>query len=230
MILEPVAGNMGVVPPAPGYLREVRELTRDHGVLLIFDEVMTGFRVHSGGAQTLYAVAPDLTCFGKVIGGGLPVGAYGGRGDLMDRIAPTGPVYQAGTLSGNPLAMRAGIVMLDILAEPLTYERLEAVSARLGSGLEAAAKEAEVAVTVNRVGSMLTAFFTAGPVTDYASAKHSDTKRYASFFHAMLERGAYLAPSQFEAAFVSLAHTDEDIARTIAAARESFTAIPRDPS
>jgi glutamate-1-semialdehyde 2,1-aminomutase len=226
VILEPVAGNMGVVPPAPGYLREVREITAEHGVLLVLDEVMTGFRVHPGGAQVLYEVRPDLSCFGKVIGGGLPVGAYGGRADLMERIAPAGDVYQAGTLSGNPLAMRAGIEMLDLLAEPGTYERLEAISARLATGLEGAARDAGIPATVNRVGSMLTAFFTAGPVTDLGSATRSDTKRYAAFFHGMLDRGVYLAPSQFEAAFVSTAHTERDVDRTVDAAREALRSLP----
>ncbi len=218
LIIEPVAGNMGVVPPRPGWLKAVRELTAKHGVLLIMDEVMTGFRVAPGGAQALYGVAPDLSCFGKVIGGGLPVGAYGGRADLMDRIAPAGPVYQAGTLSGNPLAMRAGIETLDILAAAGTYERLETISARLAAGLMAAAKAAGTAAVVNRVGSMLTCFFTAGPVVDYQTAAQSDTKRYARFFHAMLARGVYLAPSQFEAAFVSTAHDEAAVDRTIAAA------------
>jgi glutamate-1-semialdehyde 2,1-aminomutase len=228
VILEPVAGNMGVVAPAPGYLQAVRDLTAEHGVLLILDEVMTGFRVHAGGAQVLYGVTPDLSCFGKVIGGGLPVGAYGGRADLMERIAPSGDVYQAGTLSGNPLAMRAGIETLDLLAEPGAYERLEVISARLAVGLENAAQDAGVAATVNRVGSMLTAFFTSGPVTDLASATRSDTKRYAAFFHAMLDRGVYLAPSQYEAAFVSTAHTETDVDETLDAAREALS-VPSRP-
>jgi glutamate-1-semialdehyde 2,1-aminomutase len=225
LIVEPVAGNMGVVPPAAGWLAAVRDLTRKHGVVLILDEVMTGFRVAPGGAQTLYGVVPDLSCFGKVIGGGLPVGAYGGRAELMDRIAPSGPVYQAGTLSGNPLAMRAGIETLDLLAEPGTYERLETLSSRLASGLAAAAKDAGVSSVVNRVGSMLTGFFTAGPVTDYATASKADTKRYARFFHAMLARGVYLAPSQFEAAFVSTAHDEALIDRTIQAACEAMKEV-----
>jgi glutamate-1-semialdehyde 2,1-aminomutase len=220
LIVEPVAGNMGVVPPAPPYLQAVRELTREHGVILIVDEVMTGFRVHAGGAQALYGVTGDLACFGKVIGGGLPVGAYGGRADLMDRVAPAGPVYQAGTLSGNPLAMRAGIETLDLLSEPGTYERLEAVSAKLAAGLESAARSAGVSSVLNRVGSMLTAFFTGEPVTDYTSAAKSDTGRYAAFFHGMLARGMYLAPSQFEAAFVSTAHSDLDVEATVRAAEE----------
>jgi glutamate-1-semialdehyde 2,1-aminomutase len=225
LILEPVAGNMGVVPPDPGYLQAVRELTRREGVVLILDEVMTGFRVHRGGAQTLYGVTPDLSCFGKVIGGGLPVGGYGGRSDLMDRIAPSGPVYQAGTLSGNPLAMRAGIETLDLLEEPGAYERLEAVSARLADGLAAAAGEAGLPSTVNRVGSMMTAFFTGERVRDHASAGRADTKRYAAFFHGMLRRGVYLAPSQFEAAFVSTAHGEADVDFTLEAARGTLREI-----
>jgi glutamate-1-semialdehyde 2,1-aminomutase len=225
VIVEPVAGNMGVVPPKPGWLQDVRELTKRHDVLLILDEVMTGFRVDPGGAQALYGVVPDLSCFGKVIGGGLPVGAYGGRAELMDRIAPAGPVYQAGTLSGNPLAMRAGIETLDILGIPGTYERLETISARLAAGLAGAAKAAGVPAVVNRVGSMLTGFFTPGPVVDYATATRSDTKRYARFFHAMLARGVYLAPSQFEAAFVSTAHDEATIDRTIAAAAEALKEV-----
>ncbi len=225
LIVEPVAGNMGVVPPTAVWLRALREITRQHGVLLILDEVMTGFRVAPGGAQTLYDVAPDLSCFGKVIGGGLPVGAYGGRADLMDQVAPAGPVYQAGTLSGNPLAMRAGIETLDILSAPGTYERLESLGARLADGLAAAAAQAGVPSTVNRVGSMLTAFFTDGPVTDYASAVRSDTKRYATFFHGMLVRGVYLAPSQFEAAFLSTVHDPALVDRTIAQAAAAMKEV-----
>jgi glutamate-1-semialdehyde 2,1-aminomutase len=227
LIVEPVAGNMGVVPPPPGWLAALRALTAAHGVVLIFDEVMTGFRVDRGGAQTLYGVTPDLTCLGKIVGGGLPVGAYGGRADLMDQVAPAGPVYQAGTLSGNPLAMRAGIATLDRLDEPGTYERLESVSARFASGLTAAAKDAGVPSVVNRVGSMLTAFFTETPVTDYASATLSDTKRYAAFHRAMLDRGVYLAPSQFEAAFLSTAHEPAIVDRALAAARDAMHAIAR---
>jgi glutamate-1-semialdehyde 2,1-aminomutase len=226
MILEPIAGNMGVIPPADGYLDAVRDLTRKHGVIMIIDEVMTGFRVHPGGAQTLYGVTPDLSCFGKVIGGGLPVGAYGGRAEIMDRIAPTGPVYQAGTLSGNPLAMRAGIETLDLLGEPGTYEGLETTSAGLEAGLrEAAAAVPDVPVTLNRVGSMMTAFFSDGPVTDYATAAKSNTKRYAHYFHGMLKRGVHVAPSQFEAAFVSTAHGDAEIEATVQAARETLAEI-----
>jgi len=222
MIVEPVAGNMGTIPPAPGYLESLRELTAHHGVILIFDEVMTGFRVHRSCAQGRYGVRPDLSTFGKVIGGGLPAAAYGGRKDLMSQVAPLGPVYQAGTLSGNPLAMRAGIETLRVLDEPGSYERLEELAARLESGVSRAASEAGVPVTSNRVGSMLTTFFTAGAVTDYASAAASDTERYAKFFHGMLRRGIYLAPSQFEAAFLSLAHGESEIDATIEAARAVF--------
>jgi glutamate-1-semialdehyde 2,1-aminomutase len=225
LIVEPVAGNMGVVPPKPAWLQAVRDLTQRHGVILIFDEVMTGFRVAAGGAQALYGITPDLSCFGKVIGGGLPVGAYGGPAELMNRIAPAGPVYQAGTLSGNPLAMRAGIETLDILATPGTYERLEAISARLAAGLAAAAAGAGVPAVVNRVGSMLTAFFAASPVIDYATAAKADTARYARYFHAMVARGVYLAPSQFEAAFVSTMHDETLVDRTIAAAAEAMKEI-----
>jgi glutamate-1-semialdehyde 2,1-aminomutase len=218
VIVEPVCGNMGVVPPAPGYLAGLRELTTGAGALLIFDEVITGFRVARGGAQALYGVTPDLTCLGKVIGGGLPAAAFGGRADVMRRLAPLGPVYQAGTLSGNPLALAAGLKTIDLLARPGTYERLDALGARLEGGLVAAARAAGVKATVNRVGSLMTTFFSDGPVVDYASAKRSDTARYGRFFRAMLTRGFYLAPSQYEAAFVSLAHTHEDIDRTIQAA------------
>jgi glutamate-1-semialdehyde 2,1-aminomutase len=218
LIVEPIAGNMGVIPPAAGYLEKLRELTRTNGVVLILDEVMTGFRVHRGGAQALYDVEPDLSCFGKVIGGGLPAAAYGGRADLMEQVAPTGPVYQAGTLSGNPLAMRAGLETLELLDDD-AYRRLEQLSARLQDGLSGAASAAGVALTSNRVGSMSTAFFRDGGVSRYADAAASDTDRYARFFHGMLEAGVYLAPSQFEAAFVSLAHSEDDIDATIAAAR-----------
>lgn len=219
VIIEPVAGNMGCVPPRAGYLEAVREITSHHGALLIFDEVISGFRVAYGGAQELYGVKPDLTCLGKIIGGGLPVGAFGGRADVMDKLAPLGPVYQAGTLSGNPLAVTAGLAILKLLKESDPYEQLERLGSKLEKGLRAAAAEAGIPATINRVGSMLTAFFTERPVTDWPSAKRSDTDRYARYFRAMLEEGIYLAPSQFECAFVSLAHTDELIEKTIKAAR-----------
>jgi glutamate-1-semialdehyde 2,1-aminomutase len=213
VIVEPVVGNMGCVPPQPGYLRALREITERYGALLIFDEVMTGFRVAFGGAQELYGIRPDLTALGKVIGGGLPVGAYGGRNDIMRMVAPVGPVYQAGTLSGNPLAVAAGLAMLRHLkTHPEVYAQLESRTAALCAAPPAG-------VSVNRVGSMFTFFFTDGPVTDWDSAKRCDTARFGRFFRGMLERGIYLAPSQFEAAFVSAAHTEDDIQRTIAAAR-----------
>jgi len=227
IILEPVAGNMGVVPPAPGYLDEIRELTRRHGVLMILDEVMTGFRVARSCAQGLYEVEPDLSCFGKVIGGGLPAAAYGGRTDLMEQMAPTGPVYQAGTLSGNPLAMCAGIETLKLLDEPGAYERLESVAARLYAGIGAAAERAGVPLTANRVGSMMTAFFNKNEVTNYVTAIASDTEMYAAFFRGMLSRGVFLAPSQFEAAFVSLAHGEAEVDVTIKAAEETLKEIAR---
>jgi len=225
VVVEPVAGNMGVVPPAPGYLQGLRDLCTRHGALLLFDEVITGFRVGPGGAQARYGVRPDLTCLGKIIGGGLPVGAYGGRRDLMEQVSPLGPVYQAGTLSGNPLAVAAGLATLKVLADPTVYERLDRLGARVESGLSEAAGQAGVALTVNRVGSMMTAFFTAAPVVDLASAKRADTARYARFFHAMLERGVFLAASQFEAAFVSLAHTDDDLDTAARAAREAMKTL-----
>jgi glutamate-1-semialdehyde 2,1-aminomutase len=218
VIVEPVAGNMGCVPPATGYLAGLRELTRAEGALLILDEVMTGFRVDYGGAQRRFRIQPDLTCLGKIVGGGLPAAVFGGRADVMHKLAPLGPVYQAGTLSGNPLALAAGLVTLEHLRRPGVYERLEHASRELGDGLAAACRAAGVPAVVNRVGSMLTAFFTGEPVIDYASAKKSDTARYGRFFRGMLARGVYLAPSQFEAAFVSLAHSDEDIERTVEAA------------
>jgi glutamate-1-semialdehyde 2,1-aminomutase len=219
VIVEPVAGNMGVVPPSPEFLPALRELTRAHGILLIFDEVITGFRVHYGGAQSLYGVTPDLTCLGKIIGGGLPVGAYGGRREIMQMIAPAGPVYQAGTLSGNPLAVTAGIETLKALKSSGVYKKLERRAAVLAEGIGQAAKQAGVPLTQTRVGSMLCSFFTNGPVVDYDSAKRSDTQRYAKFFNLMLEKGVYFAPSQFEAAFLSTAHTDADITKTITAAQ-----------
>jgi len=225
VILEPVAGNMGVIPPAEGYLTAVRELTRQAGTLMILDEVMTGFRVARSCAQGRYGVSPDLSCFGKVIGGGLPAAAYGGSDEVMRQIAPDGPVYQAGTLSGNPLAMRCGIETLDILDEPAAYERLEASSARLEAGLRQSAEESGVPLTLNRVGSMMTAFFTDVDVTDHSSASTSDTGRFARYFNGMLKRGIYLAPSQFEAAFVSLAHGEAEIETTLAAARETLNEL-----
>jgi glutamate-1-semialdehyde 2,1-aminomutase len=229
VIVEPVAGNMGVVPPRPGFLEGLREVTRRHGALLILDEVITGFRVALGGAQELYGVTPDLTCLGKIVGGGLPVGVYGGRADVMEMVAPLGSIYQAGTLSGNPLAMAAGAETLTLLQAPGVYAELEVKGARLARGLAEAAAAARVPAHVNRVGSMLTAFFTAGPVDDYASVKRADAGLYGSFFRAMLDRGVSLAPSQFEAAFVSLAHAAGDLDATIAAARESLAlaATPR---
>lgn len=225
VIVEPVAGNMGVVPPAPGFLDGLRELTRKHGALLIFDEVITGFRVAYGGAQALYGVVPDLTCFGKIIGGGLPVGAYGGRRDVMEMVAPAGPVYQAGTLSGNPLAMTAGLATLRVLSRPATYERLERSGAALEAGLLEGAREAGVPVFCQRVGSLLTLFFREGPVRCWDDAARSDTGRYGRFFHALLERGIYFPPSQFEACFLSLAHGDAELEQTIAAARAAFRVL-----
>jgi glutamate-1-semialdehyde 2,1-aminomutase len=222
VIVEPVCGNMGTVAPRPGYLEALREITRRSGSVLIFDEVMTGFRLARGGAQELFGIRPDMTCLGKVMGGGLPAAGYGGRADIMATVAPDGPVYQAGTLSGNPLAMAAGAAVLDRLGRPGSYEALEATSAALEAGLRRAARDAGATVTINRVGSMLTVFFCEGPVVDYASAKRSDTKRFARFFHALLQRGVYLPPAQFEAAFVSLAHGASEVELTIAAAAAAF--------
>jgi glutamate-1-semialdehyde 2,1-aminomutase len=225
VIVEPVAGNMGVVPPANEFLPALRELTQRHDILLIFDEVITGFRVGYGGAQALYGISPDLTCLGKIIGGGLPVGAYGGRRDVMQLVAPAGPVYQAGTLSGNPLAVAAGIETLKCLKKPGVYRKLEDRGRQLAEGLGEAARDAGVPFTQTRVGSMLGGFFTKGPVVDYASAKLSDTALYGRFFHRMLESGVYLAPSQFEAAFISTAHTASDIVNTVAHARKALHAL-----
>ena len=216
LIVEPVAGNMGCVPPLPGYLQALREITAAHGALLVFDEVMTGFRVAYGGAQSLYDVRPDLTCLGKVIGGGLPVGAYGGRAELMERVAPSGPVYQAGTLSGNPLAMAAGCATLDVLRDGAAYVELERLGARLGAGLAAAAEEAGVACAVNRAGSMLTPFLGVEAVRDYEGARRADTVRFAAMHRAWLDGGVFWPPSQFEAAFLSTAHTDADVDRVVA--------------
>jgi glutamate-1-semialdehyde 2,1-aminomutase len=225
IIVEPVAGNMGVVPPAPDFLPALRQLATDHDILLIFDEVISGFRVHYGGAQALYGVTPDLTVLGKIIGGGLPVGAYGGRRDIMDLIAPAGPVYQAGTLSGNPLAVTAGLATLKQLRAKNLYKQLEERSATLARGVADEAKRAGIALTQTRVGSMLTSFFAQEPVVDWNSAKKADTKRYGLFFHGMLEQGIYLAPSQFEAVFLSTAHTSADIEKTIRAARVAFKSL-----
>jgi glutamate-1-semialdehyde 2,1-aminomutase len=216
VIVEPVVGNMGCVPPLPGFLEALRSLTAKHGALLIFDEVMTGFRLALGGAQQRFGIKPDLTTLGKIIGAGLPMAAYGGRADVMSKVAPTGPIYQAGTLSGNPLAVSAGIAMLRHLkSHPEVYETLERRSAQLTA-------RAPSGITINRVGSMFTFFFTSEPVTGWDSAKRADTARFKQFFHWMLDRGVYMAPSQFEAGFVSTAHSEEDIARTVAAAGEFF--------
>jgi glutamate-1-semialdehyde 2,1-aminomutase len=225
VILEPLAGNMGVVPPEPGYLEELREMTRQHGVVLIFDEVITGFRLGLGGAQSHFGVTPDLSCFGKVIGGGLPVGAFGGRAEIMDHLAPLGPVYQAGTLSGNPLAVSAGLAVLRLLEKDGVYERLERLGAKLEQGLLHAAARANQTVCVNRVGSMMTLFFGQGPVRSFKDAAACDTRRFARFHRAMLDRGIYLAPSAFEATFVSLVHSDEDIEQAVAKAEASLRAI-----
>jgi glutamate-1-semialdehyde 2,1-aminomutase len=225
IIVEPVAGNMGVVPPRPGFLGGLRELTRKYGSLLIFDEVITGFRVCYAGAQGLYGVRPDLTCLGKIVGGGLPVGAYGGRREIMEQVAPLGPVYQAGTLSGNPLAMTAGIETLTLLRDGGVYRDLEERGVSLAEGIEEGYRKANLACCLNRVGSMWTLFFTQGPVEDDRVVARADTKRYAGFFGTMLERGISLPPSQFEAAFLSTAHTTQDVAVTIEAAREALRLV-----
>lgn len=222
VIVEPIAGNMGVVPPQPGFLEGLRSITTQFGSLLIFDEVMTGFRVGLNCAQGLYGVTPDLTCLGKVIGGGLPVGAYGGRRDIMEMIAPAGPIYQAGTLSGNPLAMAAGYTTLKLLGQPGVYETLERLSAKLAAGLAASSKEFGIQTTINRVGSMVCAFFTDTPVINYETAKTSDMQQFNKVFGALLDHGVSIAPSQFEGMFVSLAHSDEDIDETIHAFREAL--------
>ena len=226
VIIEPVVGNMGCVPPARGYLEAVRAVTSNDGAVLIFDEVMTGFRLAFGGAQELYSIQPDLTTMGKIIGGGLPVGAYGGPSEIMDLVAPLGPMYQAGTLSGNPLAMAAGYAQLRYLKEHRdVYERLEKFSGELVAGVAAAAKAAGVPLTYNRIGSMFTWFFTGGPVTDWDSASKSDTEAFGRFFRNMLDSGVYLPPSQYEAAFLGAAHTEEDVNRTIAAAKQAFAMV-----
>ncbi len=225
IIVEPVAGNMGVVPPAPGFLAGLRAATEQHGALLIFDEVMTGFRVAYGGAQALYGIRPDLTCFGKVIGGGLPVGAYGGARAIMELVAPAGPMYQAGTLSGNPLAMTAGITTLRLLQAPGAYDALDRKTATLAEGIAAAAHRAGVDICQTRVGSMFCTFFTGHEVFDWQTAKVADTAAFGRFFSAMLRQGVYLAPSQFEAGFMSLAHTEDDLRATIEAAETAMREV-----
>ncbi len=222
VIVEPVPGNMGVVPPRPAFLQGLRSITEKYGALLIFDEVITGFRLSYGGAQELYDVMPDLTCLGKIIGGGMPVGAYGGRKEIMSLVSPSGPVYQAGTLSGNPLAVSAGIAALKVLGRPGAYDELENKSRHLADGLIQAAEKAGAEACLNRVGSMLCSFFTGGEVSDFKTACTADIGKYAAFFKSMLEQGIYLAPSQFEAAFISLAHTEEMIERTVEAAGKAF--------
>jgi glutamate-1-semialdehyde 2,1-aminomutase len=228
VIIEPVAGNMGVVPPASGFLEKLRELTTKHNIVLIFDEVINGFRLALGGAQSRFNVAPDLTCLGKIIGGGLPVGAYGGKNEIMAQIAPEGPVYQAGTLSGNPLAMAAGIATLKVLGEPGFYDRLETKATAFADKLQQLAdKYLPGQSTLNRVGSMMTTFFNQGPVVDFKSAMKSDTEQYGSFFREMLMSGIWLAPSQFEAAFISDAHSDEDLAQALEMTESSFKKIKK---
>jgi glutamate-1-semialdehyde 2,1-aminomutase len=222
VILEPVVGNMGLVVPSREFLAALRQLTHQHGALLIYDEVMTGFRLAPGGAQELFGQQPDLTVLGKIVGGGLPVGAFGGRADIMKKVLPAGPVFQAGTLSGNPLAMAAGLATLEELRDHPPYQRLELLGKKVAAGLEGAARDANVSHQIARVGSMWTLFFTAEPVTDYDTAKKSDTARFARFFWAMMERGVYLPCSQFEAAFISAAHTEEHVDQTIAAARQAL--------
>lgn len=225
VIVEPVAGNMGLVPPQPDFLAGLRKLTQEAGSLLVFDEVMTGFRVHPGGAQTLFDIIPDITALGKVIGGGLPVGAYGGPRAIMEMVAPAGPMYQAGTLSGNPLAMTAGITTLRGLSAPGVWKGIERQGARLMAGLAAAAEESKIPVQISRVGTMFGMFFADRPVTDWPTAKRADTQRFARFFQAMLAGGVYLAPSQFEAGFLSSAHGEREIDQTLAAAGEAFAGL-----
>lgn len=225
VILEPVVGNAGFIPPDAGFLEGLRVITQEHGALLVFDEVMTGFRIAYGGAQEKFGITPDLTTLGKIIGGGLPVGAYGGRKEIMEMVAPAGPMYQAGTLSGNPLAMTAGIKTLELLQRPGTYEQLDRVTQKLAQGMIQVAKEAGHAACGGFISAMFGFFFTEGPVHNYEDAKKSDLAKFARFHRGMLERGVYLAPSQFEAGFTSLAHTDEDIDRTLAAAREVMSSL-----
>ena len=224
-IIEPVVGNMGVLIPEEGYLQGLQALCRAHGVLFVLDEVMTGFRLARGGAQEVYGLRPDLSTFGKVLGGGMPLAAYGGRRDIMSKIAPEGPVYQSGTLSGNPVAVAAGLASLQALRAPGVYERLDFIGREIEAGLRAEAGEAKVPVAINRVGSMFTVFFTEGPVYDYASSKKSDTARYGRFFHLMLEEGVYLPPSQFEAAFISLAIGEAEVAHILGAARKALRSL-----
>jgi glutamate-1-semialdehyde 2,1-aminomutase len=228
IIVEPVAGNMGVVPPADGFLQGLRRVSEQNGALLIFDEVMTGFRVHLNGAQHLYEVTPDLTTLGKVIGGGLPVGAYGGRREIMEMVAPAGPMYQAGTLSGNPLAMTAGIATLRLLKMPGTWDRLEKAAARLETGIAQAAKKAGVPIQQRRVGTMFTTFFSEVEPRDWGTVKTANTARFGRYFRGMLENGVYLAPSQFEAGFISTAHDESVIAATLEAAEAAFRTLPLD--
>ncbi|WP_207858177.1 glutamate-1-semialdehyde 2,1-aminomutase [Lucifera butyrica] len=226
VIIEPVPGNMGMVLPRPGYLQQVRNISRKYGALLIFDEVMTGFRVALGGAQALYGITPDLTCLGKIIGGGLPVGAYGGRRDIMEQVAPAGPVYQAGTLSGNPLAMAAGLTTLQVLAgTPSIYEQLAAKTTSLCDGIRIQADKFDLTLQYHKAGAMFGIFFSAEPVYNYETAKKADTTSFAVYFQAMLEQGIYLAPSQFEAAFMSAVHSDDDIAATVAASASAFARV-----
>ncbi|MBR4944345.1 MAG: glutamate-1-semialdehyde 2,1-aminomutase [Peptococcaceae bacterium] len=225
VIVEPVAGNMGLIPPVEGFLEGLREVTAEHGALLIFDEVISGFRASFGGAQKVFNIMPDITCLGKIIGGGLPVGAYGGKKEIMQHVAPVGPVYQAGTLSGNPLAMAAGIATLKELAKPGVYETIEAKAKTLAEGVQAAADKAGVTVSINHSASLLTVFFTGEKVDSYADAMTADTAKFKVFFQSMLNQGVYLPPSQFECWFVSLAHSDEDIAKTIAAAEKAFADV-----
>ena len=225
IIVEPVAGNMGVVPPAPGFLEGLRRITAHDGAMLIFDEVITGFRVGPAGAQGLYGITPDITTLGKIIGGGLPVGCYGGRREIMERVAPLGDMYQAGTLSGNPLAVSAGVATLTELQKPGVYEQIDRMAARLTDSISAAFRDAEIPGTINRVGSMFTGFFNPGPVESLAQVEQSDAAAYGRYFHALLERGVYIAPSQFEAGFVSTAHTDADIDATVERAREALAEV-----
>ncbi|MEW6778116.1 MAG: glutamate-1-semialdehyde 2,1-aminomutase, partial [Bdellovibrionota bacterium] len=224
VIVEPVAGNMGLVPPAEGFLQGLRGLCDQHGALFIFDEVMTGFRVHPGGAQALYKIRPDLTCLGKIVGGGMPLAVYGGRADLLSKISPEGPVYQAGTLSGNPLAVAAGLATLEAL-KPADYKKLERLGALLEEGLSRAAAERKIPAVIQRVGSMFTLFFAGGPVRSYDDVMKCDAERYGRFFRGMLDRGVYLAPSPYEACFIGLAHTERHVRATLAAARESFSEL-----